>query len=168
MLKGDQITKWFQERGGKPPGSMDPATTECRTVAAQVPSGQALYCEQASVIRPFVRTMRTVLYDVRNQKTLILVNLASRVERMDAMPAQGCGDALVALRVSLSADASSLEVSELAECGCEGLVEDLRAQQKELTGRDAEAVKKQAEQAQAACSQVGEYAWSEHGFVPAK
>ena len=88
---------------------------------APVPSGQALSCEQHSAIKPWVRVSRRILFDVRDGRTLVLVNLISKVAPFDASSGSGgaCEGALVVLRVQLSGDGKALTVADEAGCGCE-------------------------------------------------
>jgi hypothetical protein len=118
-LKGAAIDAWFRQRGAKMPGSLNPEDSQCQTVPAPVPSGQALSCEQHSAIKPWVRVSRRILFDVRDGRTLVLVNLISKVEPFDAPSGGACEGALAVLRVQLSGDGKALTVADEAGCGCE-------------------------------------------------
>jgi hypothetical protein len=170
-ITGDAIASWFEGRGGKMPGAIKPTETECRTVSAPVPSGQALWCEQRSAIEPWVQMTRTVLYDVRGDKTLLLVNLLSRVAAGDAAPGSGCQGALVALKIELGEGAKTLTVAEDSACACAGVADGLasRAASAKDAGKMSEAQKleQQSQQVKQACAQLGTYAWEEHGYMPA-
>jgi hypothetical protein len=171
-IAGDAIRSWFEARGAKMPGALNPAETECRTVSAPVPSGQGLWCEQRSSMMPWVQMTRTVLYDVRQGRTLLLVNLLSRVSAGDAAPGSGCRGALVALKTELGSDGRSLTVADAPECACAGAADRLasRAASSRDEGKmtNGDALEHQSGQVQAACAQLGAYKWDEHGFVPAK
>jgi hypothetical protein len=171
-ITGDAIQSWFQARGDKMPGAVDPAETECRTVSAPVPSGQALWCEQRSSMLPWVRMTRTVLYDVRQGRTLLLVNLLSRVSAGDAAAGSGCPGALVALKIALGPDGRSLSVADDPACACAGAADRLKSSAASARDaskmRDADALDHQSQQVQAACAQLGAYKWAEHGYEPAE
>lgn len=171
-LTGDAIGSWFEGRGAKLPGAVDPAQTECRTVSAPVPSKQALWCEQRSAIKPWVNMTRTILYDVRDGRTLLLVNLLSRVAAGDAAPGKGCDGALVALKIELGSGGQSLTVADDSGCACAGTAEKIESRAASSKGAGkadaAEALEHQAQQVKAACAQLGAYKWDEHGYMPAK
>jgi hypothetical protein len=164
-LKGAAIDAWFRNRGAKRPGSLNPEDAQCQTVRAPVPSGQALSCEQHSAIEPWVRVSRRMLFDVRDGKTLVLVNLISKVAPFAASSGSGgtCEGAVVALRVQPSEDGKTLTVSDEAGCGCE------QAEKLLTSGKsgDAKAVEMQARETKQACSQRGKYVWGAHGYDPA-
>jgi hypothetical protein len=164
-LKGAAIDAWFRQRGAKRPGTLNLEDSQCQTVSAPVPSGQALSCEQHSAIRPWVRTSRRILFDVRDGRTLVLVNLVSKVAPFDASRDSGaaCEGALAVLRVQLSGDGKGLTVADEAGCGCEHA-------EKLLSGNsgDPKALELQAREVKQACSQRGAYVWEAHGFVPAQ
>jgi hypothetical protein len=162
-LKGAAIEAWFRQRGAQTPGALNLEDSQCETVRAPVPSGQALSCEQHAAIRPWVRTSRRMLFDVRDGRTLVLVNLPFRVAPFDA-PSGGCEGALVALRVQLSGDGKAITVADDAGCGCDQ-AEKLLA--KGNTG-DAKALEVQAREVKQACSQRGAYVWAAHGYEPAQ
>ena len=164
-LKGAAIDAWFRQRGAKTPGTLNPEDSQCQTVRAPVPSGQALSCEQHSAIKPWVRESRTILFDVRDGRTLVLVNLISKVAPFDASSSSGgaCQGALVVLRVQLSGDGKALTVADEAGCGCEQAEKLL----KNGNSGDAQALEMQARDVKQACSQRGAYAWDAQGFVPA-
>ncbi len=88
-LKGDAIVAWFRRRGAETPGALNLEDSLCETVSAPVPSGQALSCEQHAAIEPLVRVSRRILFDVRDGRALVLVNLAAKVEPFD--PSSGSG-----------------------------------------------------------------------------
>jgi hypothetical protein len=163
-LKGAAIDAWFRQRGAKRPGSLNPEDSQCQTVSAPVPSGQALSCEQHSAIRPWVRVSRRMLFDVREGKTLVLVNLISKVAPFDASSGSGgvCEGAVVALSVQVSGDGKSLTVGDEAGCGCD------QAEKRLGSGGsgDAKALEMQARETKQACSQRGKYAWGAHGYEP--
>ena len=163
-LKGAAIDAWFRQRGAKRPGSLNPEDAQCQTVSAPVPSGQALSCEQHSAIRPWVRVSRRMLFDVREGKTLVLVNLISKVAPFDAASGSGgaCEGAVVALSVQVSGDGKSLTVTDDAGCGCD------QAEKRLGSGGsgDAKALEMQARETKQACSQRGKYAWGAHGYEP--
>jgi hypothetical protein len=165
-LKGAAIDDWFRQRGAKTPGSLNLENSRCQTVRAPVPSGQALSCEQHSAIRPWVRVSRRTLFDVRDGRTLVLVNLVSKVEPFDASSGSSaaCEGALAVLRIQLSGDGTALTVADDAGCGCE------QAQKLLDNGnsRDPQALEVQAREVKQACSQRGAYVWGAHGFVPAQ
>ena len=106
LLKGPAIEAWFQRRGAQTPGTLNLEDSLCETVRAPVPSGQALSCEQHAAIKPWVRMSRRILFDVRDARAVVLVNLASKVEPFDASSGSGgaCEGALVVLRVTLSGE----------------------------------------------------------------
>jgi hypothetical protein len=164
-LQGAAIDAWFRQRGAKTPGSLNVEDARCETLRAPVPSGQALSCEAHSAIRPWVRTSRRILFDVRNGRTLVLVNLISSVAPFDAPSGSGgaCAGALLALRVQVSADAKALTVADEPGCGCEQA-------EKLLAGNsgDPKALELQAREVKQACSQRGAYVWGAHGFEPAR
>ena len=164
-LKGAAIDAWFRNRGAKRPGSLNPEDSKCQTMRAPVPSGQALSCEQHSAIRPWVRTSRRMLFDVRDGKTLVLVNLISKVAPFEGSSGSGgsCEGAVVALRVQPSEDGKALTVADEAGCGCEQA-------EKLLSGNsgDPKALEMQARETKQACSQRGKYVWGAHGYDPAQ
>lgn len=170
-IAGDAIRSWFESRGDKMPGAINPAETECRTVSAPVPSGQALWCEQRSSMQPWVQMTRTVLYDVRQGRTLLLVNLLSRVSAGDAAPGSACPGALVALKIELAPDGRSLTVADDPGCACAGAADRLASRaessRNDAKMRDADALDHQSQQVKEACAELGAYKWDEHGFVPA-
>src|SRR5947207_7961518 len=79
-LKGAAIEAWFRQRGAATPGALNLEDSQCETVRAPVPSGQALSCEQHAAIKPLVRLSRKILFDVRDGRLVVLVKLATRVE----------------------------------------------------------------------------------------
>jgi hypothetical protein len=164
-LKGAAIDAWFKQRSAKRPGSLNPEDSQCQTVSAPVPSGQALSCEQHSAIRPWVRTSRRILFDVRDGRTLVLVNLISKVAPFDAASGSGaaCEGALAVLRVQLSEGGKGLTVADEAGCGCEQAEKLLKSS----SSADSKALEMQARELKQACSQRGAYVWESHGFVPA-
>jgi hypothetical protein len=164
-LKGPAIEAWFRRRGAEAPGSLNLEDAQCETVRAPVPSGQALSCEQHAAIKPWVRMSRRILFDVRDGRTLVLVNLTSKVEPFDASSTSGgaCEGAVLVLRVQLSDDGKALTVVDDAGCGCEQLEKRL---DKGNSG-DAKAVELQARESKQACSQRGAYVWDAHGYAPA-
>jgi hypothetical protein len=131
-----------------------------------VPSGQALSCEQHSAIKPWVRVSRRILFDVRDKRTLVLVNLIAKVAPFDASSGSGgaCAGALAVLRVQLSGDGKALTVADEAGCGCEQAEKLLN----DGNSGDAKALELQAREVKQACSQRGAYIWGAHGFVPAQ
>jgi hypothetical protein len=165
-VKGAEIEAWFKRRGAAMPGTLNLEDSQCETVHAPVPSGQALSCEQHAVIRPWVRTTRRILFDVRDGRTLALVNLTSKVEPFAASSGSGtaCEGALLVLRVQLSGDGKALTVAEDAGCGCEQAEKLL---EKGNTG-DVKAVELQTREVKQACSQRGAYVWEAHGYAPAQ
>jgi len=165
-LKGADIEAWFRRRGAAMPGTLNVEDSQCETMHAAVPSGQALSCEQHAVIRPWVRTTRRILFDVRDGRTLALVNLTSKVEPFAASSGgdSACAGALVVLRVQLSGDGKGLTVADDAGCGCEQAEKLL---EKGTTG-DVKAVELQTREVKQACSQRGAYVWEAHGYAPAQ
>ena len=165
-LKGAAIKAWFKGRGAETPGTLNLADSECQTVRAPVPSGQALSCEQHAAIEPWVRVTRRILFDVRNGRALLLVNLAYKVEPFEPASGSGgaCEGALVRLLVKTSADGSKLTVADDAGCGCD--------QAEKLLDKggagDAKALELQAREVKQACAQRGAYTWEEQGYVPAQ
>jgi hypothetical protein len=165
-VKGAAIDAWFRQRGAKTPGALNLEDSQCETVRAPVPSGQALSCEQHAAIRPWVRTSRRMLFDVRDGRTLVLVNLTTNVAPFDASSgsAAACEGALLVLRVQLAGDGKSLTVADDAGCGCEQ-AEKLLDKGK---SSDAKALEVQTREVKQACSQRGAYVWEAHGFAPAQ
>jgi hypothetical protein len=165
-LKGAAIEAWFRQRGAPAPGTLNLEDAQCETVRAPVPSGQALSCEQHAAIKPWVRMSRRILFDARDGRTSILVNLTSKVEPFEPSSGSGaaCEGALVVLRVQLSSDGKTLTVAEDAGCGCEQAQKLL---DKGNSG-DAKALEMQAREVKQACAQRGAYAWEEHGYAPAQ
>ena len=165
-LKGAAIEAWFRRRGAEAPGSLNLEDAQCETVHAPVPSGQALSCEQHAAIKPWVRMSRRILFDVRDGRTLVLVNPTSKVEPFEAPSSSGtaCEGAVLVLRVQLSGDAKALTVVDDAGCGCEQAEKRL---DKGNSG-DAKAVELQAREVKQACSQRGAYVWDAHGYAPAQ
>ena len=163
-LKGAAIEAWFRGRGAEAPGSLNLEDAQCETVRAPVPSGQALSCEQHAAIKPWVRMSRRILFDVRDGRTLVLVNLTSKVEPFDTSGGGACEGAVLVLRVQLSDDGKALTVVDDAGCGCEQAEKRL---DKGNTG-DAKAVELQARETKQACSQRGAYVWDAHGYAPAQ
>jgi hypothetical protein len=165
-LKGAAIEAWFRQRGAVTPGTLNLEDSQCETVHAPVSSGQALSCEQHAAIKPWVRVSRRILFDARDGRTLVLVNLASRVEPFDPSSGSGraCEGALVLLRVQLSGDGKTLTVADDAGCGCEQAQKLL---DKSNSG-DAQALQLQAREVKQACSQRGAYVWDTHGYAPAQ
>lgn len=163
-VKGAAIDAWFRQRGGQTPGALNLDDALCETVRAPVPSGQALSCEQHAAIRPWVRTSRRMLFDVRNGKTLVLVNLPSKVAPFDAPSGGACEGALLVLRIQLAGDGKSLTVADDAGCGCE---QAEKAVETAKSG-DAKALEVQAREVKQACSQRGAYVWGAHGYEPAQ
>jgi len=165
-LKGAAIDAWFRQRGAKTPGSLNLEDSQCQTVRAPVPSGQALSCEQHAAIKPWIRLSRRILFDVRNGRTLALVNLTSKVAPFDASSGSGgaCEGALLVLRVELAGDGKSLTVADEAGCGCDQAEKLL---EKGKSG-NANALELQAREVKQACSQRGAYVWEAHGFAPAQ
>jgi len=165
-VKGAAIAAWFRQRGAETPGSLNLDDSQCETVRAPVPSGQALSCEQHAAIRPWVRTARRMLFDVRDGRTLVLVNLPSKVAPFDAPSgsAGACEGALVVLRIQLSGDGKAIAVADDAGCGCEQAEKLL---DKGKSG-DAKALEVQAREVKQACSQRGAYVWAAHGYEPAQ
>jgi hypothetical protein len=95
---------------------------------------------------------------VRDGRTLVLVNLISKVAPFDASSGSGgaCEGALVVLRVELSGDGKALTVADEAGCGCEQAQKLLN----NSTSGDAEALKLQAREVKASvfaarCVQMG-------------
>ena len=166
VVKGAAIDDWFRKRGAKRPGTLNLEDSECQTVSAPVPSGHALSCEQHAAIKPWVRVSRRILFDVRDGRTLVLVNLISKVAPMDASGASGgaCEGAVVVLNVKISGDGKSLTVADDAGCDCQ------QAEKRLSSGSsgDAKALELQAREMKQACSQRGAYVWEAHGFVPAQ
>ena len=164
-LKGAAIVAWFRRRGAETPGALNLEDSQCETVRAPVPSGQALSCEQHAAIKPWVRVSRRILFDVRDGRALVLVNLAAKVEPFDASsgPGGACEGALVRLRVQLSGDGKALTVVDDAGCGCEQAEKLL---DKGNAG-DAKALELQTREVKQACSQRGAYVWEAHGYAPA-
>jgi hypothetical protein len=165
-LKGDAIVAWFRRRGAETPGALNLDDSLCDTVSAPVPSGQALSCEQHAAIEPLVRVTRRILFDVRDGRALVLVNLAAKVEPFAPSSGAGnaCEGALILLHVKLSADARTLTVVDDAGCSCE---QGERFLDKGGSG-DGKAVELQAREVKQACSQRGAYVWDEHGYAPAQ
>jgi hypothetical protein len=165
-LKGAAIEAWFRQRGAETPGALNLEDAQCETVRAPVPSGQALSCEQHAAIEPWVRVSRRILFDARDGRTLVLVNLTSRVEPFRASNGSGgpCEGALVVLRVQLSGDGKALAVSDDAGCGCEQAEKLLD----KGTSDDAKASELQMREVKQACSQRGAYVWEAHGYAPAR
>jgi hypothetical protein len=165
-LTGTAIATWFQRRGAETPGVLNLEDSQCETVRAPVPSGQALSCEQHAAIKPWVRVSRRILFDVRDARTLVLVNLASKVEPFDASRGSGgaCEGAVVVLRIQLSGDGKALTLADDAGCGCEQAEKLL---EKGTTG-NAKAVELQTREVKQACSQRGAYVWEAHGYAPAQ
>jgi len=162
-VKGAAIAAWFRQRGAETPGSLNLDDSQCETVRAPVPSGQALSCEQHAAIRPWVRTARRMLFDVRDGRTLVLVNLPSKVAPFDASGG-ACDGALVVLRIQLSGDGKSLTVAEDPSCGCEQAEKRLGSDK----SSNAQALELQTREVKQACSQRGAYVWEAHGFAPAQ
>jgi hypothetical protein len=165
-LTGAANAASFRRRGAATPGALNLEDSQCETVRAPVPSGQALSCEQHAAIKPWVRVSRRILFDVRDGRALVLVNLTSKVEPFDPSSGSGgaCAGALVSLRVQLSGDAKALTVVDDAGCGCEQAEKLL---DKGTTG-DAKALELQTREVKQACSQRGAYVWEEQGYVPAQ
>jgi hypothetical protein len=165
-LTGAAIAAWFRGRGAETPGALNLEDSRCETVRAPVPSGQALSCEQHAVIKPWVRLSRRILFDVRDARPLVLVNLTSKVEPFDPSSGSGgaCEGALVLLRVQLSGDGKTLTVVDDAGCGCEQAEKLL---DKGNSG-DAKASELQTREVKQACSQRGAYVWETHGYAPAQ
>jgi len=108
---------------------------------------------------------RRILFDVRDGRTLALVNLASKVAPFDTSGAGGaCEGALVVLRVELSGDGKALTVADEAGCGCEQAEKLL---EKGKSG-SANALELQTREVKQACSQRGAYVWAAHGYEPAQ
>jgi hypothetical protein len=165
-LKGAEIEAWFKRRGAETPGALNLEDSRCETVHAPVPSGQALSCEQHGAIKPWVRLSRRILFDVRDGRTLALVNLTTKVEPFDASNGSGgaCEGAVLGLHVQLSTDGKSLTVADDPACGCEQAEKLL---EKGTTG-NAKAVELQTREVKQACSQRGAYVWEAHGYAPAQ
>jgi hypothetical protein len=165
-LKGAAIEAWFRQRGAKTPGALNLEDAQCETVRAPVPSGQALSCEQHATISPWVRLSRRILFDVRDGRTLALVNLTSKVEPFSASSDSGgaCGGAVLVMRVQLSGDGRAITVADDAGCGCEQAEKLL---DKGTTG-DVKAVELQTREVKQACAQRGAYVWEAHGYAPAQ
>jgi hypothetical protein len=106
-----------------------------------------------------------MLFDVRDGRTLVLVNLISKVAPFDAPSGSGgaCEGAVVAMRIQVSGDGQSLTVADEPGCGCE------QAEKKLGSGGsgDPKALEMQARETKQACSQRGKYVWGAHGFEPA-
>jgi hypothetical protein len=163
-VKGPAIEAWFRQRGAQTPGALNLEDSQCETVRAPVPSGQALSCEQHAAIRPWVRTSRRMLFDVRDGRTLVLVNLPSKVAPFDTSSGGACEGALLVLRIQLSGDAKAITVAEDAGCGCEQ-AEKLLDKAKST---DAKALEVQTREVKQACAQRGAYVWGAHGYEPAQ
>ena len=164
-LKGAAIVAWFRRRGAETPRALNLEDSQCETVRAPVPSGQALSCEQHAAIKPWVRVSRRILFDVRDGRALVLVNLATKVEPFDPDGSGGaCEGALVHLRVQLSGDGNALTVVDDTGCGCEQAEKLL---DKGNSG-DARALELQTREVKQACSQRGAYVWDAHGYAPAQ
>jgi hypothetical protein len=165
-LKGAAIEAWFRQRGAATPGALNLEDSQCETVRAPVPSGQALSCEQHAAIKPWVRISRKILFDVRDGRVVVLVNLATGVEPFEASSGSGapCEGALVRLRVELSGGGKALTVVDDAGCGCEQAQKLL---EKGNSG-DPKALELQTREVKQACSQRGSYVWDDHGYSPAQ
>jgi hypothetical protein len=165
LLKGDAIVAWFRRRGAETPGALNLEDSQCETVSAPVPSGQALSCEQHAAIKPWVRISRRILFDVRDARALVLVNLAAKVEPFDPSSGSGgaCEGALVLLRIQLSGDGKALTVVDDTACGCEQAEKFF---DKGNSG-DTKALELQAREVKQACAQRGAYIWEDHGYTPA-
>jgi hypothetical protein len=165
-LKGAGIEAWFKRRGAQTPGALNLEDSQCETVRAPTPSGQALLCDQHAAIKPWVRLSRRILFDVRDGRSLALVNLTSKVEPFEASSGSGgaCEGAVLVLRVQLSGDGKALTVAEDAGCGCDQAEKLL---EKGTTG-NAKAVELQTREVKQACSQRGAYVWEAHGYAPAQ
>lgn len=104
-----------------------------------------------------------MLFDVRDGRTLVLLNLVSKVAPFDAANGSGgaCEGALVVLNVQVSGNGKALTVADDGGCGCEQA-------EKRASGNsgDPKALELQAREIKQACSQRGAYVWEEHGFVP--
>jgi len=164
-LKGAAIEAWFRQRGAETPGTLNLEDSQCETVRAPVPSGQALSCEQHAAIKPWVRISRRILFDARDGRTMVLMNLTSKVEPFGppSGAAGACEGALVVLRVQLSGDGKALTVGDDTGCGCEQAEKRLDKGNSD----DAKALELQAREVKQACSQRGAYVWEAHGYAPA-
>jgi hypothetical protein len=165
-LKGADIAAWFKRRGAETPGALNLEDSQCETMRAPVPSGQALSCEQHAAIRPWVRVSRRILFDVRNGRTLALVNLPFKVGPFEPSSGSGgaCEGAVLVLRIQLSADAKALTIADDPGCGCEQ-AEKLLAKGNTV---DAKATEVQTREVKQACAQRGAYVWEAHGYAPAQ
>jgi hypothetical protein len=105
-----------------------------------------------------------MLFDVRDGRTLVLVNLISKVAPFDASSGGACQGALAVLRVQVSEDGNSLTVADEADCGCDQAEKLLKSS----SSADSKALEMQAREVKQACSQRGAYVWEAHGFVPAQ